>query len=231
MNRGMLVLLGAVCCGALAIGCGDDGETGGSAPGGGGSGAGTVGGGGSGAGTEGGGGATGVTCASYCTTIMGACTAGNSQYGSQASCEASCAAFEPGAPGDMAGDTLECRAYHAGVAAMTEPEIHCVHAGPLGTGPAAMNGCGMDACTAFCNIAETICSEASTYDFTSFDDCRTKCQGLDYSADFNMNQMAGEVLECHMYHLSVAAQAGNEEAHCGHLFNNPGDAETPCMGM
>jgi hypothetical protein len=229
MNRTVLVLLGVVCCGALAVGCGDDGETGGSG-GSGGTGAGTVGGGGSGAGDEGGGGASsGATCASYCTTIMGACTAGNAQYATQASCEAACAAFEQGAAGDQTGDTLECRAYHAGVADTTDPEIHCVHAGPLGVGPTAGNGCGTDACTAFCNVAETVCAGAASYDFTSFDDCRTKCQTLDYSADFNMNQMAGAVLQCHTYHLSVAAQDGSADPHCGHIFNNPGDAETPCM--
>lgn len=230
MNRGMLFLLSAVCCGVVAVGCGDDSSSGGSDTGAGGTGAGSVGGsggegatGGSGGedptgGTGGTGGGAAATCASYCTTIMSACTAGNAQYGSQAACELECAAFEQGDAGAMAGNNLECRAYHAGVAATTEPEVHCVHAGPLGSGPTALVGCGDDPCTAFCNIAQEVCGAEATYSYASFDECNTACQAFTNDTDFNMTEVDGETLACRMYHLSAAA--GNAlNPHCGHLEN------------
>ncbi len=229
----MLFLLSAVCCGVVAVGCGDSSNSGGSDTGGaGGTGAGPVGGGGDGGmgamGGDGGMGATGgtggtggagpATCASYCTTIMAACTMGNAQYANQAACELECGAFEQGAPGAVADNNLECRAYHAGVAATTDPEVHCVHAGPLGSGPAAMVGCGAMACTAFCNIAEEVCGMEATYSFAmgGFDQCNTACQGFTNDVDFNMGEVDGETLACRMYHLSAAA-SGDAAVHCGHL--------------
>jgi hypothetical protein len=226
MNRGTLVLLGVFGVG-LAIGCGDSGNgdgTGGTA----GEGAGTVGGGGStntgGAGGEGGtaggggeGGATaGATCASYCTTVMSACAA-TPQYATQSACEAECAAFPQGELGATSGNSLECRAYHAGVA-VDMPEPHCVHAGPLGSGPVANVGCGDSPCEAFCQIAEEICGGVEGYSFTNADDCNTKCQDFTNDLDFNTSITSGESLACRMYHLSAAANNGLMP-HCGHLLD------------
>ncbi len=225
MNRGTLVLLGVFGAG-LAIGCGDSGSggTGGTA----GEGAGTVGGGGStntgGAGGDGGaaggggeGGATAAaTCAGYCTTVMSAC-AGTPQYATQSACEAECAAFPQGELGATSGNSLECRAYHAGVA-VDMPEPHCVHAGPLGSGPVANVGCGDSPCEAFCQIAEEICGGVEGYSFTNADDCNTKCQDFTNDLDFNTSITSGESLACRMYHLSAAANNGLMP-HCGHLLD------------
>ncbi len=221
MNRNLLVLVGLAGSLSLAFasGCGDSGSD---------SGGGTAGGnapiGGAGAGTEGGngpqggqgeGGAGPTTCASYCATITGACTGPNQQWPNTAGCEEACAAFAPGAAGDTSMDTLECRAYHAGVASTTEPELHCIHAGPLGGGIDSPNGCGTNRCMSFCRIAQEICGEEPTYSFENEDDCRSQCVDYIDDVDFTVNQMSGDTLACRMYHLTAAL--GDPVTHCGHL--------------
>jgi len=225
MNRNLLVLVGLA--GSLAVlgaGCGDDTATGGGTAGGnapvggdapqGGGGSDPVGGeapvGG------GGGGAPGpATCASYCTTITAACIGANMQWPNNAGCVEACAAFAPGTPGDTSMDTLECRAYHAGVAAGTEPEVHCIHAGPLGGGVDAGNGCGTDRCASFCRIAQEVCGAEATYSFENEDDCKTKCGDYTDDVDFTTNETSGDTLACRMYHLTAAL--GDPAVHCGHL--------------
>lgn len=245
MNRGMLVLVGLVSSIAIAtVGCGDDTGSGGSGGGDGGSdtgaggsgaaGAGDVGGGGSGAGDEGGGGnaPAAATCASYCATIDDGCLDGNKQYLSEADCVAECAAFEQGEIGDVSGDSLECRAYHAGVAAGgTDPNIHCVHGGPLGSGPTAMAGCTgnttADRCAAFCAVGFEICGAEDNYPYDNEDDCITECSGLFSNnstddVDFNTGRVSGATLACRMYHLSAAVQ--DKATHCGHI-----GTASPCV--
>ncbi len=213
MNRGMLALVSLVACAALSVGagCGDSTGSGGSGAGGGTGGTPAEGGGGNGT--------TGATCADYCATMTTACSGANSQYASEDGCLAECAAFEQGDAGAMSGNSLECRAYHASVAATpTDPQIHCVHAGPLGGGADAMVGCGDDPCESFCNIATEICTGVDGYPFTSFDDCHTQCQGYTDDVDFTTNETTGDSLACRMYHLSVAAQSETEAAtHCAHV--------------
>jgi hypothetical protein len=223
MNRNLLVLVGLASALSLAFasGCGDSGSDSGGGPAGGNA---PVGGGGSppegGGPPEGGsppegGGTPGVTCASYCADITSACSGANQQWPNAAGCEEACAAFAPGTPGDTSMDTLECRAYHAGVAGTTEPEVHCIHAGPLGSGVDAGNGCGTDRCMAFCRIAQEVCGAEATYSFENEDDCRTQCADYVDDVDFTTNETSGDTLACRMYHLTAAL--GDPAVHCGHL--------------
>jgi hypothetical protein len=71
-------------------------------------------------------------CVRYCDLLDANC-ATVQQYASRAECEAYCAGagWPLGIVDDMAGNTLECRIYHAGVAAM-DANTHCPHAGPSG---------------------------------------------------------------------------------------------------
>ncbi|MET0793703.1 MAG: hypothetical protein ABW061_19440 [Polyangiaceae bacterium] len=89
---------------------------------------GDVGEGGAGAGGEGG--AAELTqaelCDQFCTGEFITCTAANQQYADEPSCLTACNAFAPGTPGDVAGDTLQCRIYHLNLA-MTMPVPHCSH--------------------------------------------------------------------------------------------------------
>jgi hypothetical protein len=222
MNRNLLVLVGLASALSLAFasGCGDSGSdsgggpaggnapTGGSPPEGGGPPEG-------GSPPEGGGTPGPATCASYCSTITGACSGANQQWPNTAGCEEACAAFDAGTPGDTSMNTLECRAYHAGVAAGTEPEVHCIHAGPLGGGIDAGNGCGQSRCDAFCRIAQEICGADAGYPFDNEDDCRSDCADYVDDVDFTTNETSGDTLACRMYHLTAAL--GDPVVHCAHL--------------
>jgi hypothetical protein len=69
-----------------------------------------------------------LSCADYCTSFLGACSADASNtYADQADCEAKCESFTCGTAEDTTGDTLGCRTYHAGAAA-ADPATHCPHA-------------------------------------------------------------------------------------------------------
>jgi hypothetical protein len=74
-------------------------------------------------------------CAGYCTQVGLSCTGDNAQYIDTADCMAQCTAlgWPAGTPGATSGNTIACRIYHGGVA-MTDPVVHCSHAGPSGDG-------------------------------------------------------------------------------------------------
>jgi hypothetical protein len=131
---------------------------------------------------------------------MGACTAANAQYATAADCATVCAFWEHGA--DMMANTVECHDYHAG-AAMTAPDMHCIHAGPWGDGQ-----CG-DPCDNFCELDLAACpgeyADAAT--------CSTAC-GLYAEGDYSAASASGDTLACRMYHLTVAT--GDPEGHCDH---------------
>ncbi len=77
----------------------------------------------------GGAGVCGSDCAGFCDIAQFSCTAGNSQYASEAACLSECAGFPASPPYSTAvvsGDSLACRMYHLMVA--TEfPAAHCSH--------------------------------------------------------------------------------------------------------
>jgi hypothetical protein len=230
MNRGFLLSL--LSCGLLvtAVGCGDDDGSGGS--GGGATTSSTTTGNNTTSTTKATTGAmmttsstTGssmaATCESYCAAIDAVCGTPVGQYLSVDSCLEMCPAFMQGTVGDTSMNTLECRSYHAG-AANGMPDPHCIHAGPLGGGPTAGNGCGMMRCSSFCAVAFESCE--SNAPWATEAECMTDCASIpDDAVDFNVEEIAGDTLACRMYHLSVATEAkvagdmiGFEE-HCGHI--------------
>jgi hypothetical protein len=73
-------------------------------------------------------------CTRYCDAMDTHCGS-NAQYADRAECEAYCAAagWPVGTEGDMDGNTIECRIYHANFATESgDPATHCPHAGPSG---------------------------------------------------------------------------------------------------
>jgi hypothetical protein len=145
----------------------------------------------------------------YCTAIMANCTGAEAQYADMKSCVNSANAFPPGTDADMTGDTLGCRAYHAG-AAQGAPAMHCVHAGPAGGGAAF---CG-DTCQGFCDIAVATC-KTEWPDKTT---CMTACMALPTAVqNYNTSLASGNHVECRLYHATVAAtDATSATAHCPH---------------
>ena len=117
------------------------------------------------------------TCASYCTTVMANCVGANAQYSSQASCLGACAAFGQGTTGATSGNTLSCRAYHAG-ASPADPALHCPHAGPAGDATCGSN------CESFCAIAIAKCAGT----FADAAACTSACNGFaTNTAHYNSN--------------------------------------------
>ncbi|MBW2464397.1 MAG: DUF4331 family protein [Deltaproteobacteria bacterium] len=76
---------------------------------------------------------TPTDCTRYCDALEVNCSA-NSPYNDRAECESYCAGADwpVGTPGDMSGNTIECRIYHSGDPASMDPTTHCEHAGPSG---------------------------------------------------------------------------------------------------
>lgn len=171
------------------------------------------GGGGTGDGGAGGGG-TAFSAETYCADVTEACTGANAQYAGAdpvATCLTAAATFETGEFQDT-DNSLGCRAYHA-TAAASDPETHCVHAGPLGVG--ACSAAAESPCESFCAIADVVCGEV----YGTVEACLKVCAGYDvgtYSAGDTPSE--GDNLACRAYHLSVASiDEASAEIHCGHI--------------
>jgi hypothetical protein len=169
----------------------------------------------SGTGTSTGGG--GLSCASYCATMMQSCTNTNAEYISSDVCLAMCAFFDPGAPGDMTGDSLACRANHAEQTAV-DPVTRCPAAGPVSGGSCA------PACKSFCLLAYGMCEPIGLFPYQGgIAECVTACQGFPYLVGPNTGDLmflSGDTLNCRIYHLEAAFDQTIPHAtttHCPHL--------------
>jgi len=84
-----------------------------------------------------GGGVCGSYCTVYCDLIQANCVGSNVQYPDTPTCMSACAQMPSSAPdGSTAGDSVQCRIYHAGVAGnpISNAKVHCPHAGQNGAG-------------------------------------------------------------------------------------------------
>ena len=136
------------------------------------------------------------------------CTGANAQYSSAASCMGSCMAFPEGTDVDTSGNTLGCRAYHAG-AANGDPGLHCGHAGPAGGGEMF---CGTD-CQGFCSIVTSVCKT----EYPAVNECLQSCMGFTSVGNYSTSITSGNSRECRLYHATVAAtDAATAMTHCQH---------------
>jgi hypothetical protein len=173
--------------------------------------------GGMGTGGMGTGGMAETDCETYCTNNLANCSDTNKQWDTadqQATCEAWCTIWDQGTPGDMQGDTLECRAYHTGAAA-SDAATHCPHAGPLGGGV-----CGASNCEVFCAAMQLFCTGQDA-EYADEAACRADCNTLadatdPYTADSSLNATdnPNQGLACRAYHLSAAID--DPGTHCQH---------------
>ncbi|MFT6399296.1 MAG: hypothetical protein ACJAYU_004061 [Bradymonadia bacterium] len=85
-----------------------------------------------------GGGVCGTWCENYCDLALNTCTGDNELFPDGDECLAACGEFsDGGAIDDAAGDTVQCRVYHLGVAGSdgeTSAATHCPHGGTDGAG-------------------------------------------------------------------------------------------------
>ncbi len=144
-----------------------------------------------------------LDCTSYCTRVTANCTGANAQYDSVNTCMGTCAHLPMGALADTSGNTLGCRIYHAGNAAM-DPATHCVHAGPSGGGH-----CG-NPCDGFCSIVTGACPAQ----WPSPADCATTCATFAAMPAYSTAATGGNSLSCRIYHATNAAI--DPATHCSH---------------
>lgn len=147
------------------------------------------------------------SCTDYCTTIAANCTAANLMYANTAECMATCGKFVPGAVGQMSGNTLGCRLYHAGNAA-GNPGLHCRHAGPGGDGTCGSN------CEGFCTIVQGSCSTQNPPPYANLGACMTACAGYNQTPIYSAAETSGNTFACRLYHATAAANAPG--THCSH---------------
>lgn len=184
-----MVAAGAVLVASLALaaGCGNGSDTGGG----------------------GGGDAGGPSCDAYCTTVTKNCAGATAVYVSKEVCLAACKHLPVGTTADTTGNTLGCRAYHAGAAA-SNAVLHCPHAGPGGAGYCGSN------CEGYCNLAQGVCST-----FQTEKDCLDICKTFtdeEATKPFSAQDVSGNTLQCRLYHSSVAAA---DKMHCAHIGTTP----------
>jgi hypothetical protein len=231
MNKAGFLFLSAVMSvgtlGLVMAGCGgDDTTTGGTGAGGSGTGgaSASASASGSGSGSSGSAGGVKATCDTYCTDNVANCAAPNGQYIDKAACLKACASFAQGNLGDMAGNSLECRAYHTG-AAKTAAAMHCPHSGitggdldPTATGASPADGpCG-DGVAAFCKLAIATCAGADAV-WASEALCVTDMKTLaKETAGFTTETKTGNTFNCRVYHLEASTPGGMAATtHCPHL--------------
>ncbi len=186
-----------------------------------------------------------LDCANYCKVVAQNCTGEYLEYlpstnpeedGLTDPCLYLCNHYlSPGTydPPDGAEppavDTLACRLWHAHAAASTgHPEIHCRHAGPLGS-----TLCG-DPCASFCNLDYRYCVDdhnVETYptQMACQDVCIDTVGSAPQDAGFVYNQSVGDItddagggissgntLNCRLWHLETSIQEGLPSEHCWH---------------
>jgi hypothetical protein len=192
-----------------------------------------------------------LTCANYCQVVAQNCTGEFLEYlpstnpeggASTDPCLDLCSQYlsrnlgtyaPPSGPEpavETGSGTLACRLWHAHAAAsMKHPEIHCRHAGPLGS-----ELCG-DPCTAFCNLDFSYCVDDNNVQaYSSQSQCESACidsmgaavasdAGFSYSQDIGdlvddsgTQISSGNTLNCRLWHLETSVQEGMPAEHCWH---------------
>lgn len=160
-------------------------------------------------------------CQTYCDTVMASCQGSLEAYASQETCMGVCSnlqrAGKAGTPGDLSGNTIQCRLTQARSAKSTgEPASYCFAAGPGGG-----NICGSD-CEGYCVLLQQTCpNEFSGPQFNnSISYClTTACPAVPLSdAGFTASiHGEGNNINCRLYHVSAAnADAQAAGIHCPH---------------
>jgi hypothetical protein len=155
------------------------------------------------------------SCSDYCDLVMAHCQGDATQYASENECLAFCARMPAGKAGDTHNHSRACRQFYAGSPALTDAMSYCLAAGPFGGGI-----CG-DRCTAFCQLASTVCfpdtgqSEQSeavapphVLPYDSLPACATACASFDYEqanaeggGEGPEGPTGGNTLNCRLYEL------------------------------
>jgi len=171
----------------------------------------------------------GLATEAFCDMAIGACNTTTStfaplaQYSSKAQCVAAASTYPRDSTGTVyvpttSGNSLECRAYHAGVSlssySLAIGQQHCYHTGILG----GEGVCGTG-CAGFCALVMGSCL-GSNAAYASTAECMMYCATFPASTpDLNpFSITSGNFLACRSYHASVAnsGDAATKTLHCPH---------------
>lgn len=153
-------------------------------------------------------------CPKYCQDILAACTADNSQFPDDGTCERICAGIDGGTAGNAGGDTIACRDISV---SNSKDELtpdasreDCINGG-------ISSNCAGTRCQAFCNADLALCGSQTT-GYQSVGDCVAACAtwGQDFVGP--LIGSTGNTLQCRTYHLELS-QTGNAndlQTHCPH---------------
>ena len=139
-----------------------------------------------------------VLCARYCDVTESACAGSNQLYETREGCMNTCMGFSfDGEEGDVSGDTVQCRIYHAEVAEQVDPFFHCNHAGADGGGVCVDDPAPL--CETYCGLMLENCQ--GTYE--DADACLAECAHI--PDDGAIGDQMGDTVQCR---LLYATQAG-----------------------
>jgi hypothetical protein len=157
-----------------------------------------------------GGGVCGTRAMAYCNQALANCTGDNVIYANRDDCMAAAAAMPEGTDSDTAGNTVQCRTYHASFPAAGDAATHCPHASIASDA----NICGSN-CMAYCDQYLANCPNR---EYENRDVCMAACANL---AVGSWNDTAADSVQCRAYHASFPA-AGDADFHCPHAGTNGG---------
>lgn len=146
-------------------------------------------------------------CQDYCALITVHCSGTVAQYSDINSCLSTCAAMPLGDVATHAGHSVACRTFQAAAAELDGPAT-CPGAGPGGAGVCGSN------CESFCAMTDEICG-GDLAPFASTEACLSACAAFVSTPPFDASDLAGDTIECRLYHLTAAAVA--PDIHCAHL--------------
>lgn len=165
-------------------------------------------------------------CPDYCTTVATVCggKTETKQYIDDATCRAMCATIRQNAAG--AKDTIACRvAAKSNVGEVDASDVKLLASACGDMGPYSPL-CAGSACTAWCRIALTTCTDMNQQ-YKTQAECETACNGFNGGMTDFVNVTTttqGNTLTCRLYHLEAASVG--PDLHCPHLAPPP--KVTPC---
>jgi len=157
----------------------------------------------------------GLSCASYCKTVMEACPGDSAVYVDQAACEEVCALFAPGNTDSPEGNTLACRAQQADVALQFssdpgESRTNCAAAGPGGDKTCTVYEDEPD-CEGYCKIYMKACP-MKNWGFKNEQQCIDRCAAFARPTSFSVAEgLEGDSLSCRLQHATLALESPDRE--------------------
>ena len=167
----------------------------------------------------------GDVCGTWCEVYCGLAGKNCTLFDDDEACLAACAAYATdGTPGDTAGDAVQCRIYHLGVAGdegSGGAATHCPHGGPDGGGMCVGEPPAAPTCEAYCETLVANCPGEHAQFAGGKEACLDYCTGWATLPVGTLEDTAGNTVGCRLYHAGAAAD--DPATHCVHAGPSGGD--------